>query len=529
MNETGHTLSPWMFFRPREFPPLGAGTRADVCVIGGGIAGVSTAYLLGRKGKRVVLLSATPLGGGMTGRTTAHLSNAIDDRYHEIERLHGEAGARIAAESHSAAIEAIEAIVAQERIDCEFARLDGYLFLPPGGDPDLLEAEFAAARRAGVAGIDWAPSAPMGDFDTGRCICFPMQGQFHPLKYLDGIARAFVREGGRIHCGTHVAGIEGGESPRVVTSDGHVVECHDVVVATNAPISTRVAIHTKQAPYLTYVIGARVPRGSVARALFWDTLDPYHFVRLDEPGGELLIVGGEDHKTGQADDAERRWARLEQWMRERFPAAREVLHRWSGQVMETVDGLAYLGREPGEEHVYLATGDSGMGMTHGTLGAILITDLIHGAETAWASLYDPSRKVPMRAVSTYARENANVAAQFAGYLKAGEAARVEDIPAGEGALVRRGVHTIAVFRDESGVVHEMSASCTHLGCPVHWNDAEKTWDCRCHGSRFDALGEVICGPAIANLESLHNPGAQTPKEEPWPAETSTTRKARGFR
>jgi glycine/D-amino acid oxidase-like deaminating enzyme len=467
--------------------------------VGGGIAGITTAYLLGRKGRRVVLLSASALGRGMTSRTTAHLSSAIDDRYHEIERLHGEAGARIAAQSHAAAIDAIEAIVAQERIDCDFSRLDGYLFNPPGGDPDLLEAELAAARRAGVEGVDWATAAPIEGFDTGRCLRFPLQGQFHPLKYLDALARAFVREGGRIHCGTHVARIEGGSAPRVATSDGHVVECADLVVATNAPIDTRIAVHTKQAPYLTYVIGVRVPRGGVAPALFWDTLDPYHYVRLDEPGGELLIVGGEDHKTGQADDAERRWAGLESWTRERFPAAREVLHRWSGQVMETVDGLADIGREPGEEHVYLATGDSGMGMTHGTLGAILLTDLIHGAETAWAGLYDPSRKVPMRAVPTYARENANAAAQLAVYAGPGEASRVEDVEPGSGALVRRGLHQLAVYRDEGGIVHEMSAACTHLGCPVHWNEAEKTWDCRCHGSRFDALGHVIAGPAIADL------------------------------
>jgi glycine/D-amino acid oxidase-like deaminating enzyme len=395
-----------MLFPVPGFAPLGASTTADACVVGGGIAGLTTAYLLMKKGRRVVLLTEGALGGGMTGRTTAHLSSALDDRYCEIERLHGEHGARLAAQSHQAAIEAIEAMVAHEGIDCELARLDGYLFLPPEGDADLLRAEHAAAVRAGVEGVEWAARAPIEGFDTGACLRFPHQGQFHPLKYLAGLARAFVRGGGEIHCETRVARVKGGKAPSVRTSAGHAIECADVVVATNAPIGTGVAIHTRQAHYLTYVIAAAVPPGAVTAALFWDTLDPCHFVRVDGARGELLIVGGEDHKTGQADDGERRFAALESWMRERFPEAREVVHRWSGQVMQTVDGLAFIGREPGEEHVYVATGDSGHGMTHGTIAGILITDLVHGAEVPWAPLYDPARRVPLRAVATYARENA---------------------------------------------------------------------------------------------------------------------------
>jgi glycine/D-amino acid oxidase-like deaminating enzyme/nitrite reductase/ring-hydroxylating ferredoxin subunit len=452
--------------------------------VGAGITGVTTAYLLMKKGARVVLLSDGTLGGGMTARTTAHLSSALDDHYFELERLHGENGARLAAQSHQAAIEAIEAMVAHERIDCDFTRLDGFLFLPPGGDPDLLRAEHAAAVRAGVEGVEWAPRAPIAGFDTGACLHFPHQGQFHPLKYLAGLAQAFVRGGGEIHCGTHVEGVQGGKAPFVRTSSGHEVRCAHVVVATNAPISTRVAIHTKQAPYLTYVIAAVVPPGAVTQALYWDTLDPYHFARLDGARGELLIVGGEDHKTGQADDADRRFAKLEAWMRERFPAAREIVHRWSGQVMETVDGLAYIGREPGEDNVYLATGDSGHGMTHGTIAGILITDLIHGAEVPWASLYDPGRRVPLSAVATYARENVNAARQLTGLASHGDLEDPADIEPGSGGIVRRGLHKLAVYRDESGRLHEMSARCTHLGCPVRWNSSEKTWDCPCHGSRF---------------------------------------------
>jgi Rieske Fe-S protein len=245
----------------------------------------------------------------------------------------------------------------------------------------------------------------------------------------------------------------------------------------------------------------RVPRGTVNTGLYWDTLDPYHYVRLMEPDGEVLIVGGEDHKTGQADDSERRWANIELWTRERFPMAREVLHRWMGQIMETYDYLAFAGRNPGDKHVYVATGDSGMGMTHGTIAGIVITDLIHGAEVPWARLYDPSR-ITLKAAREFAKENSNVAWQYTDWVKPGELHSTEDIVAGRGAIVRRGVHKVAAYRDAGGELHEVSARCTHLGCVVHWNQADNTWDCKCHGSRFDAYGHVISGPANTDLRPV---------------------------
>ena len=503
MDAPDRARSPWMDVAPLPFPPLEADVRADVCVVGAGIAGLTTAYLLGRKGKSVVLIEDGTIGSGMSSRTTAHLSNAIDDRYHELERLHGEDGAKLACASHTAAIEAIEAIVAQEGIDCDFTRLDGYLFLPPGAAPDELLDEYRAALRAGVGGLEWVDRAPIPDCDTGRCLRFPRQGQFHPMKYMNGLAAAIVREGGRIHGGVHAEEIHGGDAPHVKTASGHRIDCGDVVVATNTPISDRVAIHTKQAPYITYVVAARVPPGSVANALFWDTADPYHYVRLDRAGGELLIVGGQDHKSGQADDGERRFAALERWLRQHFPMALELTHRWCGQVMEPNDHLAFIGRDPGKEHVYIATGDSGMGMTHGTIAGIVITDLIHGSAVPWAKLYDPSRKM-LGAAKEYAKENANVAWQYTDWIRSGEVDSAADIPAGQGAVYRRGVHKIAAYRDKDGTLHEMSAACTHLGCPVNWNAADNTWDCKCHGSRFDAFGEVVSGPAIHALRPVEN-------------------------
>jgi glycine/D-amino acid oxidase-like deaminating enzyme/nitrite reductase/ring-hydroxylating ferredoxin subunit len=486
------------------YPALGADLEADVCIVGAGIAGLSTAYLLGREGKRVVVLDDGPIGGGETGRTTAHLACALDDRFTEIERMHGEKGSRLAGESHRAAIDRIEAIVRAESIACDFERVDGYLFVPAGESRDVLEREIEAARRAGVA-VEWAERAPLPGLDTGRCLRFPDQGQFHPLRYLAALARAVERDGGRIFGSTHAEAITGGEPARVKSRAGFEVRARAVVVATNTPVQDMVAVHTKQAAYRTYAMAHHVEAGSVPHALFWDTVDPYHYVRVARSGGnEFLIVGGEDHKTGQGVAADESWARLVAWTKERFPEAGAVEARWSGQVMETVDGLAFIGRNPlDKNNVFIATGDSGMGMTHGTIAGILITDLILGRANPWETLYDPSRKT-LRASSTFAYENLNVAVQYADWVTPGDVGTADEIAPGDGKVLRRGLKKVAVHRDDDGRLHELSAVCPHLGCIVGWNPAEKTWDCPCHGSRFDGTGRVLNGPANVDLHEVEH-------------------------
>ena len=483
------------------FHPLSTDTSVDVCVVGAGIAGLSTAYMLGREGQSVVVLDSGSIGGGESGRTTAHLSNALDDRYYELERLHGIEGSRLAAESHSAAIDAVEAIVQREKIDCGFERIDGYLFVPPGGERDELEEERRTAQRAGVT-VEWVPRAPMEDFDTGPCLRFPRQGQLQPIKYLQGLCRAIERAGGSIFTGTHVKDVESGSSVLVKTNAGPVVRARTAVIATNVPISETYGLYTANAAYRTYVIAARVPRGSVERALFWDTPDPYHYVRVHSGrGSDWLIVGGEDHKTGQADDLDERFKRLESWSRERFHKIESVDFRWSGQVMEPVDGLAFIGAHPlGKENVYIVSGDSGHGMTHGTLAGILLRDLILERSNPWARLYDPSR-ITLRAFADLACENVNVGAQFTDWLKDADMDSIDRIVPGEGATIQTGWRKLAVYRDEHGAYHQCSAVCPHLGCIVSWNSIEKSWDCPCHGSRFDPYGRVIHGPANKNLDN----------------------------
>jgi glycine/D-amino acid oxidase-like deaminating enzyme/nitrite reductase/ring-hydroxylating ferredoxin subunit len=501
-----------------EFASLQANTEADVCVIGAGIAGLSTAYHLLSAGKSVVVLDDGLIVSGETERTTAHLVNALDDRYFELERLHGPEGAKTAAASHTAAIDTIERIVREEAIDCDFVRLDGYLFSPKSGgaENDLLNRELAAIHRAGLVDVERVARAPFDAFDTGPALRFPRQAQFHPLKYLATLANVIVRRGGQIFTETHATNIKGGQHARVETNHGAVVTCRAIVVATNTPVNDRIAIHTKQAPYRTYVIGVDVPAGSVPMALYWDTADPYHYVRVQRESRseasktDLLIVGGEDHKTGQADDADARYTRLEAWTRARFPMMMNVRYRWSGQVMEPADGMAFIGRNPmDDDNVYIATGDSGNGMTHGTIAGILLSDLINGRQNPWASLYNPSR-VTLGAAKDFARENVNMVAQYADWLSAGDVEKEQLVPPGEGAIVRHGLTKAAVYRDDDGTLHECSAVCPHLGAIVCWNHGEKTWDCPAHGSRYDRFGRVLNGPANSDLKPIeaHVPHAR---------------------
>jgi glycine/D-amino acid oxidase-like deaminating enzyme/nitrite reductase/ring-hydroxylating ferredoxin subunit len=500
-NNTLHSTAPAWQRSPADFPDAGAlheDTVADVCVVGAGIAGLTTAYLLVRAGKNVVVLEAEQIASGESSRTTAHLASALDDRFTELERLQGEHGARLAAESHAAAIDRIEAIVREESIDCDFARVDGYLFAAPGTTREDLDREREAARRAGLE-VDWVPRAPLPSFDTGPALKFSHQGQFHPARYLAGLARAIRRQGGRIFVHSPVNVFEGGDHPQAATRCGAAVKAAALVVATNTPVNDRVTLHTKQFPYRTYALALALPGQALPRALYWDSGQPYHYVRVGSgPEADLLIVGGEDHKTGQGHDEPARFARLEAWARERFPEAGAVAARWSGQVMEPMDGLAFIGRNPHDDNVYIATGDSGHGMTHGTIAGLLLSDLILGRDNPWASLYEPARK-SLRAAGHFVRENVNAAAQYLDWVTPGEWADIDGLAPGEGAVVREGLRKVAVCRDADGKLHRHSAVCPHLGCIVHWNAAETSWDCPCHGSRFSPGGQVINGPALGRL------------------------------
>ncbi len=528
-SDGGRTRSVWLGVDiPEREHGLSHDVRCHVCVIGAGITGLSVAYELANLGRRVVVIDDGPIAGGESARTSAHLTGMLDTRYHELERLHGVLGARLAGESHRSAIDRIETIAADERIECGFARMDGFLFASGGGyrrgEIGELEHERDAVRRAGFHAVDVVGQVPWPGTTLGPALRVPYQAHFQPLAYLAGLVRAIERRGGRVLSWTRASHVDGGHQPQVVTADGPTIRADAVVVATHTPFNDRVYMHTKLAGYRTYVIGMAMARGDIPPMLLWDTDDPYHYVRMvpgawapgphPEVGGprQLLIIGGEDHKTGQEQDPTERFDRLERWSRQRFPGIGPRLLAWSGQVMNPIDGLGFIGPNPGDRNVYIATGFGGNGLTHGALAGMLIADQIAGRPNAWASLYDPRRR-RFKAASRWLRENLNSAAQYRDWLTPGERDAVAAVGPGEAAIVRRGARKLAVYRDRDGAVYVRSATCPHLGAVVRWNACENTWDCPAHGSRFDCDGRLLHGPAPGDLHPLDHPEEATIKVE----------------
>ena len=499
------THSLWMDSAPSiERPPLTGNHRCDVLVVGGGLAGLSCAYEAARLGRSVILVDRDQPGRGMTARTTAHLSSESDDWTHVLLDRQGEEIALRNHESQVAAINRIEAVCRDEGMDANFARLDGFLVPARSEDQDALEKEYDACRKIGMD-VDWTERAPVPLPSGERALRFADQARFHPLLYCAGLAAAIERLGGRLHGGTaYTCHEEGAESVQVEFENGASITCDAAMFATNSPVNARVAVHTKQVPMRTYAVAARVAKASVPDMLLWDTLETYHYVRL-QPGDseDWLIVGGEDHRSGTADDGEQRFERLEAWARERFPGMGEVRYRWSGQVMEPVDFRPYSGLTPGSKRTYLHTGDSGMGMTNSVAGALNFAALLDGGKAHFGELFDPSRKPADRtSLAEFVEGQAGAVANLAEYLTPGEVDSCDSIEPGEGAVVRRGTSKLAVYRGEDGALTERSAVCTHVGCIVHWNGTEKCWDCPCHGSQFAPDGSVINGPAVRPLAAV---------------------------
>ena len=494
--------------RAEKHPTLEEDVRADVCVVGGGIAGVTAALMLQRAGTSVVLIEADRIGHGVTGFTTAHLSEVIDTRYYELESKFGTEGAQDIAESQRASLDRIASFVKDLHIACDFERVPAYLYSEHRHQVEELQKEAATCARYGLP-VTLTSDVPL-PFSVKLAARFDDQAQFHPGKYLQALARAFIRAGGRLYEHTRSLSIEDGE-PALVETEHGTVKAGDVFVATNAPIANRFFLQTKLFPYRSYVLGVRLASGAapMPKGLFWDMEHPYHYLRSHPiAGGEMILVGGEDHKTGQEVDTRLPFERLEAFTRARLEVG-SIDYRWSAQVIEPVDGLPMIGLNSLSEHVFVASGFSGNGMTNGTLGAMIVSDLILGIENRWTALYDPTRIKPLASVRRFIEENVDFPLHIiSDLLVPAEARSIDDVPPGEGMLVKSHGKTLAVYRTDSGDVRALSAVCTHMACLVKWNKAERSWDCPCHGSRFDTEGNVVDGPAISPLApvSLEAPG-----------------------
>jgi glycine/D-amino acid oxidase-like deaminating enzyme/nitrite reductase/ring-hydroxylating ferredoxin subunit len=488
-----------------SIPAVGAGAlntslKVDVAVVGSGIAGTSVAYELADQGLKVALLDRGQLGRGMTARTSAHLAFESDDLYQEVISKRGLQMARLHFESQRAAVDRIEAIQQKEKIDCDFARVDGILGLAADTSVSVLEEELKACQRIGFKDVTFVSGDRLNRLKTSHALEFPEQARFHPLKYVSRLHKILLSRGAALFADTAVVEIEEkSNSVELRTEKGEAIRAQTAVVATNSPIEPKICIHTKQAPYRTYVLASPISKGSVEDVLYWDTADPYHYVRLQpEDARDLLMVGGEDHRTGEADDAEARYGKLESWARDRFPEMGEIEYRWSGQILEPIDYTAFIGRSPGHKNVYIATGDSGQGLTHGAVAGMLISSLIVNGTSPWEELHDPSRKT-LAAVGQFVGENVTALKSLAEYLTPGEMNSPRVCKKGQGSILRHGLQKLAVSRDLDDRLHVLSASCTHVGCLVRWNSFEQCWDCPCHGSHFAPDGSVLNAPAIRPL------------------------------
>src|SRR6266550_33495 len=485
----------WIDSAPiKRFHRLQENVGVDVLVIGAGVTGISAAYLLKKAGLSVALIERERVASVDTGHTTAHLTYVTDVELQELARNFGNDHAQAAWDAGAAAIDEIEGIVREEAIDCEFTRVPAYVHLCKR---DFSAKEIYSLRKetnlAVKLGFDAAylESAPYFNLPAVR---FANQAKFHPRKYLQSLVLNLPGNGSYVF--EKSAAIEFDAEKQRVKVNRSRIGFERVIMATNNPlvglasITSATLLQTKLSLYTSYALGARTPSETVPEGLFWDIREPYDYLRVDRHGDfDYIIYGGEDHKTGQKRKTQQAYARLLVRLKRTIPKAR-VDHRWSGQVICTSDGLPYIGENA--ERQFIATGFCGNGITFGTISAMMARDWAVGAKNPWSELFSPDRKVIRGGVWDYLRENKDYPYYLIkDRLAQPEADSVRELKRNAGMIVKSKKGKVAAYRDPEGNVHKRSAVCTHMGCIVRWNGAEKTWDCPCHGSRFKATGKEI--------------------------------------
>jgi glycine/D-amino acid oxidase-like deaminating enzyme/nitrite reductase/ring-hydroxylating ferredoxin subunit len=499
-------LSFWLRTTPEtDYPPVSDGITVDVAVVGAGITGITAAILFKEAGKTVALIDSKRIVQGASGYTTAKVTAGHGASYSKIRKAFGEEGIRTYARANEAALDWIAKLVEANRINCDFERKTNYVYAQSEDEVSQLRQEAEVERQAGLATrlVDHTPLP----FPVLAALRLENQAQFHPRKYLLALAATITGDGSHVFENSRVKKVRHGEPCEVVADQG-VVRARDVVLATHLPILDSGLFFTKAYPHRSYAVAAPLGSAPDPEGMYINSGTPTRSIRTLRDGNRVLIqVGGNGHKTGEEDDTPARYDQLEEFLRQHWPGAGDVEHRWSTQDYMAHDFVPYVGRlRRTAKHIYAATGYSKWGMTNGTVAAMILSDTILGRSNSWAKLYDSKRLVRRSALSSFVKENASAGLRFVtGRLSGADRATVEGLGPGEGALIRVRGRKTAVYRDTDRQLHGLSPVCRHLYCLVDWNPAERSWDCPCHGSRYAGDGKAIQGPTTEDLKRRQLP------------------------
>lgn len=536
MRTSGETDAVWIHTDPYsnrpKFSKLNRDLETDVCIVGSGISGISIAYELVTRGVNVVMIEAREILSGETGRTSGHLASDLDDGYTAIAKKHGDEGAKVAAESHTWALNRVGEIAQQLGIECEYRKLPGYdisqYIRNSREHADDMQQILVDGRKATELGLKadfkegFAVKGWTGAVDQRDAVIYADQATFHPTKYLVGVLK-FLQSQGNFSCYTYTRAVDieekgvellglGHKEVYVKTLGGNTIKCADAVEATCVPLQ-KLSIIAEEEYYRTYCIAIRIPKGSVEDCLLYDSAVAYKYIRFTkcDEKDDYMVIGGGDHKVGQSNTIAP-FDELEKWTRDRFPQAGTIDYKWSGQVFEPVDHMAFIGKNQGKKHTYIVTGDSGNGLTHGVLAGKIIADEITNTPNTWSKAYSPSRLASIaKSLPTMVTHDIQINAQYKRFAES-DINDIEDLIPGDGGVLNSKTKTpVACYKDENGKVHKFSALCPHLKGVVCWNSAEKSWDCPVHGSRFSKDGVQLIGPAKAGLSPEGQSGEQMQK------------------
>lgn len=485
------------------YPPLSGNLNTEVTIIGGGITGVLTAYFLASKGHKPVLIESLEIGGGTTSHSTGNLYCMVDEKLQKVKSKFDAAKAKKIAQSRQATVDIIEELVQKHNIDCDFTRAPWYLYAFHEKDNNIIEKEYQTAIEAGLTNAQLLDAMPNLPYQTGKALVIENQAQFHPMKFVQGMAFAATQAGAHIYERTKMVRYEESNGSYIIHTENGIIHSKNLVMATHMPKGF-LPVQTLVYPYREYGVAAKL-NGDFPKGIYWGIIDDpkkYSLRPFTHEGQNYIMIIGENHKTGHKEDNEESFRKLENFLQEKFNVS-EIAYRWGGQHYKSADSIPFIGKSDLGDGLYYATGLATDGLTYGTLAGMIIADQIAGTKNPWSEVYDPKRFTPAASAKEFIKENADVALQYFKDLPFKfDAKELDEVGKGEGKVLSVHGKRCAAYRDDNNELHVVSAICPHMMCVVHWNKGEKSWDCPCHGSRFTFDGRVIEGPAISDLEKM---------------------------